>query len=371
MSPNQDESRITRRRTLQAAAASSLAALAGCIGSDDDTNETDSTSDNQSGDDETTGHIPDYAQFVPITQEDGNDVAVASTIDFAALDELPDEQFEDDAGGGGEDEFPDDPLLGIPLSGMFLVAFAGGFILEPAGLGELIDDDEDGGLDSTADQMIFTGDSFGLLGDFNPEEIGDELTTSSEEGFFGFEFREVETQEPYTIYEEVQNQETHEQTQTENDPLSFAVSNSEIFFGDRDELWNYIDTIVSDEPPAHEQLEDFAWLLRTTGTDMVTFTMYSPDEKIGEDDIEEDDDIFNTDEFDAIEGASGFGSSLDFAADGESLDATGGFVFDELPDDQRDALEDQVGQAAEEMSLTSENGFVTIDATYDEDSIEN
>jgi len=366
MTRDTDKRAVTRRRALQTGLAGLGIALAGCLG-DDDSDDTEGGGSGIGG----SGPVPDYATLIPVAVADETDEEFAFSIalDFEAFEEIFDEEADLDP-GEEEDDFPEDPLLALPLSGVGLVVFFSLFALAPTGLDGLVSEDEQESFDSEVERMVFGGGGLVLTGEFVREEIDETLTTPPEDGFFAAEFEQVDERGSYEIYEQVQ-------TDPDSDPNRIAVGETELFVGgdEAEEFETALDTAVGDEPPAHEQFDTFAWLLQTAGNGAMNFAMHTPEatvEELEEEDDEDDDpdeDLFDLD-FDALRGATGFASALSFEEDGETVAATGGFTFEDLGDDERSDLEEILGAEGRDVSFEAEDDRVVVEATYDEETLE-
>lgn len=323
---------IERRRFLQLSGAASVAAVAGCLGDDDD-------SPGGNGD-------VSYDQY--ISTED--DEVFFVYADLQALDELEDDD-PDEEPGGEPPEF-DDPML-APIGGVFLLAFAGGFALASGGLGDLLEPEDESDLDSTADEMLFTEGGLVAVGDMDTDEIGNVLTEEPEDEFFGIQFEEDGELGDYTLYTSVEN----------DDETVYLVGDDEVITGEGSESVESVVDAIEGDNRATDEFETFDELLGDAGDGMVAIGGFG-DEAVEEApaDAADDDSLFET----TI--PNGFVSSMDFADD--QISAIFAADFDDLSEDEEDGLRTEFESDRTDVSIEFDDGRLIAEATYEEDVLD-
>lgn len=337
---------LSRRRLLQVGGAGAIAATAGCLDLFDDG----------------AGDVPDYATYVPVSESDDGDGEEAFVVylDIEALNELEDQ--EEDGGGSGGDDFPDDPVLGFPIAGSFVLLLFAGFTLGFAGLGGLIDEEDDS-FDSQVGEFMLAGNAVVMTGDIDTAEIGETLTSAGDEETFGPSYEEVDEIGDYTVYADPSNE--------GEDEMRYAVGSEEIFLGSEGELQQAIETANGERERAHEAFDEFEWLLSAAGHGTMVTGAYSPDGDLseGESGEESTDPEGEFEDFQAIESADGGLGSLTFDDDNREVNAEFALTFEELSEDTRSELEDSLGSLAEESSVEFDDNRVTAEATYSEEAL--
>jgi len=146
---------------LQLSGATLAATAAGCLGGD---------SGNGNGNGENTAGTPAYAEWVATV--DGE--VTVSYVDMMALNDLDSEE-DDSSDDSGNLEDIEDPMIGVPLSGMFVAMFTAGFGLAGPRLSNLITFDEEqtneDEFDTSIDDLLITNETTVMTGDVVTDEI--------------------------------------------------------------------------------------------------------------------------------------------------------------------------------------------------------
>ena len=330
-----DSDGLDRRHFLAVSGVGALAATAGCLGFFDDGN----------------GDLPDYGQY--IAAED--DEVFFAYADFEGLDELDDEDEEAEDGDFGDFE---EPLLAAPIGGVILLGFGAAFTLAPAGLEDLLEDEEDSDLETQADQLLLANDVVVVAGDIDTAEIEETLTDAPEDEFFAVQYEESDEVDGYTWFTPVD----------EGSESVFAVGEDEILAGEeRDSVETIIEAIDGDGRAAGE-FEEFEWLFQRAGDGLISIGGYGPDGFDTTDEQEQGEEIDPEDEFEEIDEADGVVSSLSFTDD--EVTATLAASFGELDDDDRGEVEAELESDRTEVSIEFDDGRVTAEATYREEDLD-
>jgi len=346
---NRPTVKVRRRQLLRIGEAGAIAAAAGCIGFLDDGSDHD---------------VPGYASYVPVTENDDGDGegGFVAYLDIAALEALPDSGQSGD-GGQGDDSLPEDPLLAFPLSGAIAVAFLGAFSLAPLGFGSLFDSNGDSDVsDAPIEEMLLSGSGLILTGEFDTDALHEQVTAENEDSFRPA-LEQVDERSGYTIYASPDS--------TDDEESRYAISSEDILVGTQEELDRAIETAAGDRERAHEAFEEFAWLLSEAGDGMIVTGGYAPDGELSGGDTEQN-GTESTDlaEFEEIESANGGVGSITFDDDAEELTAQLALSFEDLSEETRSDIEDAVGSLSEDASVDFDDGRVTAEATYREETFE-
>jgi len=326
---------LSRRRVLQATGAGAVAATAGCMGLFED----------EEG-------VPDYASYVAVSENDaGNDEVFIAYMDFEALNELDDEGED----SGEDDDFPEDPMLGYPITGAVALLLFAGFTIGTTGLAPLVDDKDDS-LDSQVSELLLASPAIAMIGDMETDEIGEVLTAESENAF-STTYEEVDEFEGYTIYGSGDES---------GDATRFAVGGDEIFVGEQADIEKAIEIAAGDRERAHETFDEVEWLLSEAGRGMMVTGGYSPDGGLEEAEETSGDGP----EYPAIESAQGGMGSLEFDEDDREVSAEFALSFDDLGSSTQEELENSLGADADDSSVDVDDDRVTAEATYSEDALE-
>jgi hypothetical protein len=335
-----------RRQLLQAGGAGLVAATAGCLGF--------------FGDD--GGGVPEYASYVPVTENDnGNEGAAVAYIDIAALEQLPESEQSGD--GSDSDQLPQDPMLALPLSGVIGLAFIGAFSLAPLGFEGTFQDGSSDGSSSPIDEMLLSGSSIVLTGSFDTDALDERITTESEDSLRP-RLEQVDERDKYTIYASTDS--------AQEEPTRYAISGDDIVIGTASEIEPTLDVIVGDAEPAHEAYDEFAWLLSEAGDGMMVTGGYSGEGSLSETDDGQDGSGSGTSTpaLESIESANGAVGSLTSDEDGQQGTARLALSFEDLPEETRSELESAVGSDSDDTSIEFDDGRMTAEATYSEEQIQ-
>ncbi|WP_226040404.1 hypothetical protein [Natrinema sp. DC36] len=337
---------------MQLSGAALAATAAGCLGGD-------SGNGNGNGNGENTAGTPAYAEWVATV--DGE--VTVSYVDLAALNDLASEE-DDSSDESGDLEDIEDPMIGVPLSGMFVAMLTAGFGLSGSRLSNLITFDEEqtneDEFDTSIDDLLITNETIVMTGDVVTDEI-DSTVTAATENDYGAEVQFEQTSEVsgYTLYEPAGDgqQET-----------VLGVSGNAIIQGEsKANVERVIETKQGDGTRAIDEFETFKRLLSTGGNGHVVFGGYNPDGFDIENEQSSDGSEQNT-QFKELEGANGIVGSLTIS-DSEST-ADMGIEFEELDDAKRDELESVLGSLGSDVSVDIDGGFVSASATYSDDALE-
>ena len=340
---------LSRRRLLQASGAVAATAVAGC------SDLTGNGGNNGNG-----GSLPDYQQYLSTS----DDEVFFAYADFEGL-----EQFEDGEGGsgGGSMEDINEPLLAAPLGGIFLLAFSAGFTLAPAGLGGLIDTQNESDLESEGNQVLLVNGTTVVVGELNTDEIGTTLTEEpADDNFFGVQYEENGELGEYTLY-----------TPVDGDSSVFAVGEGELLAAQEQSGIESVVDAIGGDGRATDEFDEFEWLLETAGDGLVAFGGYGPDG------FESPEGSAGGDggggrgsqtpdpeqELGKVGDANGLVSSLSFTE--SSVDAVLAASFEELNDSQQETIETEFESDRTDVSLSFDGSRLTAEATYEQETLEN
>lgn len=362
------------------------------------------------GDGGSNYEVPEYADWLTTTDAGG---VFYVYMDWEAGDAVGADgstatpaQAPGTSDGTGQDT-PDDPMLGLPMSGAFVVAFGAGLGLAPFGLGGLLGQggggmgggmggggagtEESSQLSSRASEVLFTNSAIVLIGDIDPDEI-DERLTSEPESMFAQQFEAGEEIAGYTVYEPVESTATEGVMggATGGSDSAIAVGDGAVLFRSSDEgtdgpveaLRGPIETAAGERTRATDEIDDFAWLLANGGNGDISFGGYgqaleetatptptpTPDDgmggiggQMGGGETGATGDGLGAD-YAVLEDANGIASSLTV---GESSGGSGEFAGI-VPDADESALRETLGSSAAESSVEIDGERVTATATWDE-----
>lgn len=335
------DNQLSRRRALQLSGAAAVVAVAGCLGDDDDA---------------AAGAYNTY-----ISAQDGE--ATAIYMDVAALSELDDDEDSDEPDDGDDDFFEEEPLLGVPMAGIFSLFFVAGFSLESAGLGDLIDDDAMEEYDTEVTELLLTGETVVITGDIETEEITDRIEQEAD-----VEHEQTDEQAGFTIYESVDDDDDDDEFGFEIES-AIAVSEDELLAAEnRDQLDHVIETIEGERTAAVDEFEEFDWLLSVIEESEVALVGYVDDGTVEEEDDDELDDGEMLPADDVIDQATGFAGGLAITDDEVTADA--GLLFDVLDDGLEGEIESEFDTESADVSFEFDDDRVTISATFEEDELD-
>lgn len=322
---------MSRRRLLQLGAAGTVAAVAGC-----------------SGILEARGEDPPaYADWIPANDGEAN----AIYVDLTQYRELEGAAGEDAGGNIGDIE---DPLLGLPFTGLFAGFFS---LVAPtrAGLEPVLGleaEQRDEDVESRASEMIVSDGTTVLTGDIDPTEAG-ELIEAGPDDEFATAWEPADGFEGYDVYEQ------------EDGEKILAVDDGTIVSGEREGVEILIQVGRGNDARAVDEFEPFGSLLRTTQDRLMTFALYAQE---GLDDLTGDGDQIGAG-FGEAEGALGLVSGMDVSPESEEITAEMALEFDELEEDREQTLQDALGSAGADVDVETEEDRFTATATYDETDV--
>jgi len=129
-----------------------------------------------------TAGTPAYAEWVATV--DGE--VTVSYVDMMALNDLDSEE-DDPSDDSGNLEDIEDPMIGVPLSGMFVAMFTAGFGLAGPRLSNLITFDEEqtneDEFDTSIDDLLITNETTVMTGDVVTDEIDSTVTAATENDY--------------------------------------------------------------------------------------------------------------------------------------------------------------------------------------------
>jgi len=349
---------VDRRRVVQASCTAGILALAGCLGGDDDENDT--ATDDGSGDGNNSpdgGGNGDDSSDGRDDVDDGSDEGASDPGDGAEPRPYPEYLAANDAGevsaayadfgaiqtAGSEFdsliEGSEDPLLLLPAEATRL-AVSGSAVLDTLGLGPLVGDRESN-LDSEVDALLLAGGTFVALGTLVPGEIAERLRQGSGQQT---PFGPGEETGAYTIYEA-----TGEGTTT------VAVSNTDIVVaGDRSSVERTLAAVRGERERATESIEAFGWVLDAVDDPDVVFAGHgtSPDSPDGESPV------------DALSDATSFVATHTFGDDRLSAEAAAVYPSAEALEDATGRIETTFGSDAQDVLFDFEPDRVSVTGTY-------
>ncbi|WP_440764290.1 hypothetical protein [Natronorubrum sp. DTA7] len=352
---------LDRRHLLRltgATATASAAALAGCTsaddGDDDDENgDTDAETDPEGETNESSG-LPDYERWLA---SDADGELLFSYVDWAGL-----EAFEDD---DGDDPVPDDdptdaedPMLELPLIGVFLAAMSAGFAAPSAGLDRIVDLEDDtlaaDDAETTLDELLLVNETLVFLGDVATEEVVEALTDTDDDPYAaGATFQHVDDIGDFGLYASEADDDgfgaASSQAVAVGADAIVLASDSEDVDG-VDHVRTVLEAEAGDRERATDERDEFDWALEAAGEGHAVFGTYGGEEDL--DDVEEASTIVSSLAFDADGSAEG-----NFAATFESIDA-----------ETEAELEAELGATADDLSLEIESDRVTARASWEADN---
>ncbi|WP_440771738.1 hypothetical protein [Natronorubrum sp. DTA28] len=355
-----------RRRVLRlagATTAASMAALAGCTSADDgddggngdDDNDENGDTDEEAEPESEGSESTTYPTYERWLASDADGELLFSYVDWAGL-----ETFEDDT----DEPMPDDdhtdaedPMIQLPMVGLFVASITAGFAIPGTGLDRIVDMEDDlaaADAETMLEELLVVNETVLFLGDVATDEVADALTETSDDPYaVGTTFRHVEDFGDFELYESEADDDGF------GDPSDQAVavgadaillaSDSEAADG-IDHVRSVLETEAGDRERATDEREAFDWTLETAGEGHVALGMYGGEEDL--DDVEE---------------ATAIVSSLAFDADGS---AEGDFAatFETIDDETETELEAELGATADDLTLEIESDRVTARGSWDADN---
>ena len=381
-----------QRRTILALAGSatvSMAAMAGCLGSDDDEQGDDEQDDDDA---ETTdeqeddpmddrieerpaaGTLPDYTRWIPGDGEESivyADLTVPREYEeqFSTLfgeDSLVSEA--EDEGGDGE---PTDPMI-EPVGGFAAILLIAGFTVDQTGLSGLLDDGMNGETDAgpafetTIDEVLITNGALVMSGDIDTAEVDNALTAAvtdeDDEMLQTIEYEADGSIGEYDRYRPL-----------EGSLNSIAVGDDAIVMeteADVSALEPVIGAKTGDRDRATETNDDFEWLLSSIEHGHIAVGGYDEsfeDDTDTGDDLDEgtEDNDTPEDALSELEGPGGFASSMTMTDDGGATGAMA-LVAATIDDAEADELEASIGMSATTADVDMGIDWLTATATWEE-----
>ncbi len=352
----------TRRRFLLGAGALT-AALAGCIGDDDDDSDDDPTTDTPGDDSPDDGSGDDADDDQADAFDPASELAYGKWLSmdedtlffaYANLEALP-----EDIAGGSSDPSIDDPLVLYPLVVGGVVVGLGQLSLPYAGLARAAN--PQASADSTVRELTVVNRTIVAEGSFATDQLEDRLTEPTDETF-GVAHERTGTIGEYDRYEPVEVPES-----VENAP-AVAVTDETVVVGrNADRLEQTIGAGSGDRSRVFETDEIVRELLEGAGTgDLVIGQLGVPYEQLagGNQSIEPDPGFEPQSDEDLV-------ASIAFDADSERLDSEFGLAATDLGEDRQETIEASFGTAAVEDSgsVTVSDDRVTASGTYEAEQL--
>ncbi|SDJ55981.1 hypothetical protein [Natronorubrum texcoconense] len=359
---------LDRRRVLRltgATATASMAALAGCTSADDgdDDDENGADDNDENGDTETetdsedeTGESAGLHDYERWLTSDADGELLFSYVDWAGLGEFEDD--DDEPVPDEDDADVEDPMIELPMVGALIAAMSAGFAAPSAGLGPIVDLEDDtlaaDDAETTLDELLFVNETLLFLGDVATDEVVDALTEPDDDPYAaGATFDHVDDVGDFELYE----------SETDDDGFGAASSQAVAVGADAillandsedvdgvDHVRSVLEAAEGDRERATDEREEFDWTLETAGEGHVVLGGYGGEEDL--DDVEEANTIVSSLTFDADGGAEG-----DFAA-----------TFETIDDETESELETELGATADDRTLDIEDDRVTAWASWDADN---
>ena len=340
-----------------------MAALAGCSGSSDDPDESDTEDDSpeeqsdDGADDEATdeyegsietGELPSYASLLP---DLNRTEYFYGAIDIETMDALLDEE---DVQSGEE---PTDPLVVNPVVVALLSSHGVAVLSESPAANAYGSHDETSAGEAA---MVYVNGIYAIRGEYDRDGLE---TTLEEDGYVRRDGGDA-----YAIY-------AHEETGgvvgvTDE---AFAFPNPDAGGSEFDPeamIRRTLETDVGQREPKHATDDAFEWLLRAGRNDGITTGIYTEAEEfdaayLGTDQSNEESGNFES-EYDAFEGAYGAHQHLALA-DGDGAHAGAIVTYADENRVDVDLLESSLGTEADAVDLTRDETAVSVDAEYSGD----
>ena len=373
-----------RRRFLAAVGgtAASAAAMAGCLEAvptgeeDSETGEEDSETDESDGDrdetdtddgetEPTTDGAADpirYRNWLP----DADEPVAFAYVDWEKAMELDGDSDDDDGDDAdeGENEGNDeiDPMLGIPLAGTDRIVPASvGTDIEEADLIPLVHPDsaEADDFDSTVTGLLAVNDCSVIIGDLEPEEIGDRLTAEPEY-WYPVRFEHVEEIGDYDVYYGV-----------DRENRVAAVGEDAIVFrrgeGAQAAVRRLLDARREGDVTDVDTETDASWLVETGGGGHLAFGGYGGPPAMEVQKIGVEPESYDVAaQYDALSDVEGVVAALEL--DTVDDEATGSFAAVFADDADVDAdLAERLGSSATERSVETDGRRVSATARWTRD----
>lgn len=340
-----NERAVDRRRFLQGLAATIPAALAGCLGSEDDAT---------------------YADWIPAgegftvarldlqgadTEQSG---ALVPTL-LPAQDAILPDEAESGAGQFAVDVDTADPLLAFPVRASSSVLAFASLGVGTAGLYELVD----GTAEQPARELLVLDQVIMLRGQFDTDYVDDRLRSDGPLSLFKVEHQVVGELAGYTLY----GPSDAEQESAASERV-VAVDEERILLGDtRERVERVVETKAGERESPLTRFETAEWLVDTveTGTIVVgqfgdaSLDAYAFGESRLLQTFDPSDDVLAAL---SLEGSDGT-ATAEVAIAGETLDG-----------ERRGRLESALGREGTDRSMSTASDRLTVSATYSDDILE-
>ena len=359
---NTAQTNQTRRRFLLGAGALT-AALAGCIGDDDDDSSDDPTNDTPGDDSPDDGPNNDPNNDQADAFDPASELAYGEwlTTDedsllfaYANLEALP-----EDTVGGSSGPSIEDPLVLYPLVVGGVVVGVGQLSLPYAGLAQAVN--PQASADSTVRELTVVNRTVVAEGTFATDQLEERLTEPMDETF-GVAHEQTGTIGEYDRYEPIEVPES-----VEGAPAVAVTEETVVVDRNVDRLEQTIAAGSGDRSRVFETDETVTELLEGAGTgDLVIGQLGVPYEQLagGNQSIEPTPGFEPRSSEDLI-------ASIAFSADGERLDSEFRLAATDLGEDRQETIETSFGTAAVEdsSSVTVSGDRVTASGTYEADQL--
>lgn len=339
--PNRDRHRMSRqsRRRFLLGVGAGTAALAGCLGEDDETDD-GSTATDPADDPEP---LPEYADWLP-----ADDSVFFAHATFES-------DVDTESTGQSVDESVDDPLVTFPADvggsvvGLYLLSLAA------ADLSAVVDPETETA--SSADELVAVNEAVVLTGAFDMEELDERLT--DETNPFAATYEQTDDINGFDHYTPT------EVPEDLDDPPEVAVDETTAIVAPaQDRLEQVIATGAGDQPGLTDENDDAEWLLRETGTGDIAFGTIGP---VPEDGFSLDEVTEFTEDGTQFEPATDEDvvASMEADLDTETVETRVALTADEISEDTETTVETTFGTAATERSIDIGEERIVAHGTYD------
>jgi hypothetical protein len=304
---------------------------------------------------DTTDDSDRPAEFGPYTQylaATGDQVAVV----YADLTPVWERESLEADMDDEENEY--DQALAGPLKGLGVLILAASISLSAVGLSGLVDREDRLEFETEAREILLADDAIVVRGPVEAEEIEAKLQAAGG-GMLSAEFEQTDDRNGYTVYETVgEDEQAVSIGGTGVDTV--AIGTDELIVSGSESVDRILETTRGEHTLATDAYEPFAWLLSVVGDGDAVLAGYGAEgfDVSGEDD-------FIVDNMPALQDATGLATSLTFEDD--TVETTTAGLFEELTDEERDDIEEMVGDSALNQTITFDGDRVTLAATYDID----
>lgn len=245
---------------------------------------------------------------------------------------------------------PDDPLLALPIQTGGALVFGIGISLSIPGLGYLVDPESD----ATVEEVLRVGETVLALGDIDVERARSNLEEGGSAPHLGMSYEETEEYGEFRIYEPAD-------TVDEKVPGIVAVSSSAaLVTGTRAEAVKLVDTANGDHGRAVDENQRLEWLRDAAGGGDLMIGWYG---SVDVDSLRFDDSDGET-LHDVFRGSDDVLGTVTFAPAEDQVTAEIALRNDDLTQ-RRERLQEALGTAADEQSLTVQSDRLTGTGTYE------